>query len=280
VGGDLTFLNGDGDNTTVLQPLLGTGSVGGDLRIVNSFGSDTTAVWDTNVGDDVRIDNGGNDPDANFTGTVFGALSTPAPVTVGGDVVFCSRGGVVSNQLSGTTVGGDVTFDASGPGEVTHGIGLGFAGGTTTVGGDVTVRGAGGPVRVTLGAPPFSFSDGPALVIDGHLSVVSGAADDEVDLSEVQVGRTTSLTTGDGADAVTIDDTVFAAAFNLTTGSGDDVVRVEGQRDPSLADPTDFRGQVTVDLGQGDFNGDGWLDLAVGNQEVASVSILLNTRLG
>jgi hypothetical protein len=211
-----------------------TNTIGGDLRITNGVGDHFNQVEDTNVGGDVVFDNVGQN-EFTFTINFFTTADSPGRLTVGGDVRYQNRVGGGINTLSNTAVGGGVGFTNLGPGFQNHQLA------SAAVAGDVTVL-SGGQGNV-------NFSD---AAVGGGLGVLTGAGDDVIELSNLEVRRLTAIATGGGADRVTIDDAVFLGPFLLATGSGDDEVRVESGTGPGHEGPTEFRGLVGVSLGVGD----------------------------
>jgi hypothetical protein len=252
VGDNVTIFNGNGDNTTMISPDLGlNNTIGGDLRIINGFGGDTNIVLDTNVGDDVIFDNGSADPTTDVTTNQFTAFNSTERLTVGGDIVFRTTNGQVSNVVTDTDVGDDVVFEAGRSGNATFDLGTGSIAGAVTVGGDVTIRGSrAGQSQVRLG-DISGFADDPGLLIQGRLMVNTGTGDDELSLTNVNVNRTTTLLTGAGADRVTVDDSAFRGGFSLATEAGDDAVNIETRSGRELEGATEIGKEMTINLGQG-----------------------------
>ncbi len=248
-GRDVSIANGDGDSATTLSPGFGTNAIGGSLWVVNGSGSDTNSVADTNVAGGVLFANGRTGPADGFTTNFFGASGSSKRLTVGGDVTFATPAGSSSNSLTDTDAGGDVTVVVGRSGTASVSIGPANVDGNVTVRGDVTILSGGAQAQVTLGDLPFGSSGG--LVIGRGLQVATGGANDDISLAAVRVGRAANLSTDGGDDRVVIDDSVFARDFNLATGDGADVVRVEGQLTLALGGPTEFRGDVSVNLGKG-----------------------------
>ena len=247
VGGSLTIANGDGNTSTVIEPIgLGTSTVRGSVRITNGSGSDTHVIENLNVGGGVTIRNGLPDALGSAGFTQFGSKGARSTrLQVRGSVLVSYLGGRLNgpDEVRDLEVGGNVAF-SYGTGEGALEVDGGGTGQPVLIHGSLGVTGT-GRTEVAVG----STGQRTGLVVGKTFTVATGAAGAAVTLNRLTVFGATTLTLRGGANAVTIDDALFNGAFNLATGAGADAVRLDTAAGTTAG--TSFGRAVHMSLGAG-----------------------------
>jgi len=270
VGGDVTIANGDGDAATqIFRPTsAGQSIIAGNLRVTNGTGQDSFLLRDTNVGRNVTINNGHGRAGIAGLIDISNNWNTTVRSVIGGSLTVTDRDGDVRSydRIGDLEVIGNVTLN--------HGSGKaatlvdGFATALPVlVRGNVTLTGSGAnTVSVTA-----SWGRAMGLVVGKNFTAAFGAADDNLKLTNLQVGGTCSLSSGGGSDYVyltkvqvggnctlslgegnnyvNLNDSAFARRFTLATGSGNDIAAIEASAGSSSS--SEFGGAVRISLGNG-----------------------------
>ena len=117
IGGDVKLDNGDGgllsESETLSESFLGSNTflfgvdIAGDLEIKNKDGFDVLQMFDVNVGDDLKVDNGKGGANEFFLFDFDGSVTSLDNVTVGDDLDIKAKDGSDSVELGFVTVDGN-----------------------------------------------------------------------------------------------------------------------------------------------------------------------------
>lgn len=250
VGGNLSIKNGDGDTYTVIQrSSAGASTIHGNVKVTNGDGQDLFVLRDTNVGGNVKVNNGHASAGgvAGLT-QIFNAYNKVLHSVIGGSVSVSYRDGNMSgiDAIADTEVMGNVTF-SHGSGSFSTGIDSYSTTTPVMVHGSLSILGTGSNT-VNVGANT-GFGHGAGLVVGKKFTVTSGSGNDTLTLNNVHVGSNSKFSLGDGTNTINIDDSVFDGKFRLTTGDGSDTFNLE--RTVGSHSATEFRKAVLIALGGG-----------------------------
>jgi hypothetical protein len=263
--GNVTITHGPGDIETVIQSQAASGTfanIRGNLSVTNTQGVADNQLFDTKVGGNVTFNNGkagaGN---AAGSTQIFNEVNTNN-AAIGGNLVISNVNG--NSDVPSPLGSGDLVGDVLVHGNITLKLGTGnFSAFVTGVNvaqgpgtdGNLSVTGTGSD-SVNLGVDPMEgFAGG--LTVSGGLSVLlGGTGSDSMDLTDVKVGKNTTLTTGSGNAAVTVNDALadpaiqseYHGSFSLTTGAGNDSVAINSSGGPGSVI---FDSPVGANLGAG-----------------------------
>jgi hypothetical protein len=235
---------GIGDNVNTFQTTAGStgNNIHGNLTIINGTGNDDNVLQDMNVGGSVAINNGKGDIAGNGAFTEFVNVNNTARSSIGGSLAIANQTGTINNFIADISVLGKVN--------IANGVGAAV---TTFTNSALTVPPVfGKSVTITgTGANDISFLGGAGglpVTIDGGLTINTPTVNqgNDITLNDLNVVGATSITLGTGADTVDIENSTFVNAFTLATGAGDDDVTIQG-----IAGQTIFAGFTQVGLGTG-----------------------------
>jgi hypothetical protein len=262
-GNDLVELAAAGDLTIGGTLSL---SLGNGLNTVTGAAANSASIgWNflyAGGADNDRIDFQTNGTALSVSGSVSLALGDAGfgqndlndwisgPLYVGGD--FLATGGPGADDVG---LFGDTQIDGAliaQLGDFTNQLFLGFDGtGTTTIGGDLGYAGGvgfdavyvdntavGGNAVLNLGSGfgdsqfvQFGTRQDAGVLIDGSLSITTGAENDDIRIFFTTVSTETIISAGGGDDFVFLDDVDLIGAVNVNLGAGNDRFEVEAGAD-------------------------------------------------
>ena len=283
VGGNLSFVNGDGVFNTDISAGSGVVLIGGNLSMLNGsqsmgtsafvIGSTTTRIGggvtfktlsgnttiqmaanaNTIIGGAVSVTTGdGNDTmqlsgNTNFTsgGITVNMGSGSASTTLGSNNAMTVKG-----SISHTSLAGDDVLYVFGPGRVSGGVNASFgtgASGVVLLSGTTSALEVLGPVSLNLsGLATGSTVVFDNLLLGGTLSCKGGAGVDTFGLGNSSVRGNVAVNTFGGADSLVIENCLCSGTVSLQTGLGADSVTIEGM---ATGAGSTFAKAVTISTG-------------------------------
>jgi hypothetical protein len=245
--------NGDGDNTTDLDPFVSL-----NLGVVSITGGAN--------GDFVDLGNGivNSGPISVNSGAGDNDFFLDGEVTVNGSVTVIGLGGT-DNFEPGDGGGNQLTVKGSVVASLGDGTNfIEFQHVNTDVTGAISIVGGRGEDTFDLDGDTFdalaislALGEGDDIVlmnegattIRSSLTINTAGGADELTAFGLNVVGATSINTGDGLDLLWIDNSRFRSVVSLLTGNGNDTVNVERNSNDGIG--TRFDSAVSVDLGAG-----------------------------
>ncbi|HVK14113.1 MAG TPA: hypothetical protein VM597_35550 [Gemmataceae bacterium] len=222
VSGSLSLALGDAGfgQTDLYDWVSGPLYVGGDFLATGGPGADEIGLFG-----DTQIDGGLIANLGDFTNQLFIGYDGTGTTTIGGDLGYSGGVGFDAAYVDNTAVGGNAVFN----------LGSGF----------------GNSQFVQLGTRQDA-----GVLIDGSLSITTGAENDDIRIYSTTVSTKTFITTGAGDDFVFLDDVDLIGAVSVNLGAGNDRFEVEAGADNgngvALTGIARFGDALTVDGRGGD----------------------------
>lgn len=236
--------NGNGDSEIQFyRDGSDVSSIGGSVTVSNGVGRDYSYFTDTCIGGNVTITNGLPDAsdDAGYV-IINNHDNDTSRSIIGGNVTVRYRDGFVDyDSIRDAEVLGNVRFSYGSADSKLY-IDNYEVNQPTHIHGNFTVIGRGNTL-VDIG---LQYGQ-QGLIVGKNFTVLTGGANDDIDIHRLSVGGATRIVTGDSNDGIVIDDSSFAGPTTILTGGGNDSVLIETVF--AYPDATQFAKSLQVIMG-------------------------------